>query len=60
MPQPISHDTAQQEYLTLFFSGHQHPLQQPQPQESAAPFIIPIDPQLLVQKPGPPVPVAPL
>ena len=56
---------AQQEYLTLFYLGEQHPLQQPQSifsQESAAPFILPGDPQLPlpVHEPRAPVPVTQL
>ena len=63
MPQPISDHVAQQEYLTLFFLGDQHLLQQPQAtfsQESTAPFIIPSDSQLPIHEPGPLIPAAPL
>ena len=54
-----------QEYLTLFYLGDQHPLQQPPSifsQESAAPFILPGDSQLSgpVHEPRPPEPVAQL
>jgi hypothetical protein len=61
--QPVPDHIAQQEYLTLFCLGDQHPLQQAQPifpQESVTPFILSGDPQLPVHEPGPPVPVAPL
>ena len=63
LPVPDYNIIAQQEYLTLFYLGDQHPLQQPQsifPQESAAPFILPGDPQPPVHEPRPPVSVAQL
>ena len=65
LPVPDHDIIPQQEYLTLFYLGDQHPLQQPQSifsQESAAPFILPGDSQLPgpVHEPRPPVPIAQL
>ena len=66
LSQPIlpSHD-AQQEYLSLFFLGDKHPLQESHTSFSqdptiTVPFIFPSDSPLPVQEPKPPIPVAPL
>ena len=63
MPRTISDHIVQQEYLTLFYLGDQHSLQQPQatfPQESTAPFVIPSNLQLPKHEPGPPITATPL